>query len=170
MIQPRFTLFFRSGSPFSQWHPSRFRALDPWDGPARAEIEFVHAEQFMMAAKAAHFRDRARYELIMATTDPARVKALGRAVTPFDAREWSRVAPEYVRMGNLAKFAQNPRLRAALLATGNTILAEASPYDRVWGIGLAADHPDACNPARWRGTNWLGEALMEVRTALRNPA
>lgn len=170
MSHPGFTLFWRSASPFSQWHPSRFPALDPWDGPGRGEIEFAHAEQYMMAAKAAHFGDRARYEQIMATTDPRRIKELGRAVTPFDAGEWRRVARSYVRTGNLAKFSQNPRLRAALLATGDTILAEASPYDRVWGIGVGAEHPDATNPARWRGTNWLGEVLTEVRTELRAEA
>jgi ribA/ribD-fused uncharacterized protein len=74
------------------------------------------------------------------------------------------------RAGNLAKFSQNPRLRAALLATGDTVLAEASPYDRVWGIGLGAEHPDARNPARWRGTNWLSEVLTKLRATLRSAA
>jgi len=53
-----------------------------------------------------------------------------------------------------------------LLATGNTILAEASPYDCKWGIGLSADDPRARNPAEWRGGNLLGEVLMEVREEL----
>jgi predicted NAD-dependent protein-ADP-ribosyltransferase YbiA (DUF1768 family) len=31
---------------------------------------------------------------------------------------------------------------------------------------LAADDPDAAHPARWRGLNLLGFALMEVRARL----
>lgn len=143
-----FTFFWCSASPFSQWHRARFRAPDPWTGPGGAEVEFDNAEQWMMACKAAHFGDRRSYELIMATSDPYRAKQLGRAVTPFHAGEWNRVARDYVRAGNLAKFSQNPHLRAALLATGDTILAEASPSDRVWGIGLGKEHPDARTPSR----------------------
>jgi len=168
MNQPQgFTLFWGSRSPLSQWHPAPFRAPAPGDGPNAAMVEFAHAEQYMMAAKATHFGDRRSYEQIMATTDPRRAKELGRAVTPFDAAEWNRVARGYVRAGNLQKFTQNPALRLALLATGDTMLVEASPYDRVWGIGLAASHPDATNPSRWRGTNWLGEVLTDVRAELR---
>lgn len=43
---------------------------------------------------------------------------------------------------------------------------EASPYDRIWGIQLSADTPEAQNPFRWRGENLLGFALMEVRDEL----
>jgi ribA/ribD-fused uncharacterized protein len=43
---------------------------------------------------------------------------------------------------------------------------EASPYDRIWGIGLAAEHEDVSRPSRWRGLNLLGFALMDVREQL----
>jgi ribA/ribD-fused uncharacterized protein len=43
---------------------------------------------------------------------------------------------------------------------------EASPLDRVWGIGLTADDPRAADPSSWLGLNLLGEALMEVRSRL----
>jgi predicted NAD-dependent protein-ADP-ribosyltransferase YbiA (DUF1768 family) len=43
---------------------------------------------------------------------------------------------------------------------------EASPRDRVWGIGMGASHSDATRPSRWRGTNLLGFALMNVRDQL----
>ncbi|MNI91462.1 hypothetical protein D3C73_1491250 [compost metagenome] len=55
-----------------------------------------------------------------------------------------------------------------LLATGDRILVEASPSDKIWGIGLAPDDPNAQIPARWLGQNLLGKALMEVREYLRN--
>lgn len=168
----RFTFFWGTRDPFSQWHPARFRLLEPWadDAQPRRTLEFSNAEQYMMAAKAACFGDRTRYDQIIATTDPKRAKALGRQVANFDERTWSAVARDHVRIANLAKFTQNPALRATLLDTGETLLVEASPYDRIWGIGLADDHPDAERPERWRGTNWLGEVLTEVRATIRAEA
>jgi ribA/ribD-fused uncharacterized protein len=79
---------------------------------------------------------------------------------------WKEKAHGIVLRGNLAKFSQNPRLAAYLADTGDKVLVEASPLDRVWGIGLSAAHPDAGNPCRWRGLNLLGFALMEVRAHL----
>ena len=69
--------------------------------------------------------------------------------------------------GNLAKFGQHPELRTFLLGTGQRVLVEASPRDRIWGIGLTRDDPAARDPARWPGLNLLGFALMDVRDALR---
>ena len=46
------------------------------------------------------------------------------------------------------------------------VLVEASPDDRIWGIGLAADNLNINNPHLWQGTNLLGSALMEVRSLL----
>lgn len=68
--------------------------------------------------------------------------------------------------GNVAKFGQDPALRDFLLGTGGRVLVEASPRDRIWGIGIGASNPDAEHPARWRGTNLLGFALMEARARL----
>lgn len=69
--------------------------------------------------------------------------------------------------GNWRKFSQNRDLREFLLSTGDSVLAEASPYDGIWGIRLAADAEDARNPLKWKGDNLLGFALMEVRDELR---
>jgi hypothetical protein len=68
--------------------------------------------------------------------------------------------------GNTAKFGQHPQLREYLLGTRGRVLVEASPLDRVWGIGLAADDPRAVHPSQWRGLNLLGFALMDARAAL----
>jgi ribA/ribD-fused uncharacterized protein len=46
------------------------------------------------------------------------------------------------------------------------VLVEASPRDRIWGIGMSAGHRDASRPSRWRGLNLLGFALMNVRDQL----
>jgi ribA/ribD-fused uncharacterized protein len=72
-----------------------------------------------------------------------------------------------VYIGNLARFDQDPTLRETLLATGEKVIVEASPSDRIWGIGLSQDDPRALDPNQWRGTNWLGIALMQVRQTLR---
>ena len=67
----------------------------------------------------------------------------------------------------MAKFSQNPELWEVLKATGNRILVEASPRDRIWGIGMGKSNPEAENPFQWKGTNLLGFALTEVRDLLR---
>ena len=46
------------------------------------------------------------------------------------------------------------------------MLAEASPYDRIWGIQLAPDNPLAMDLRSWQGENLLGFALMETRDYL----
>jgi ribA/ribD-fused uncharacterized protein len=100
---------------------------------------------------------------IMAELDPAKQKKLGRQVKNFDAAKWNSVSREVVFQGNLFKFQQHDQLRNLLLKTENSLLVEASPFDKIWGIGLGPDDPRAKNPEQWQGTNWLGEELMRVR-------
>ncbi len=69
--------------------------------------------------------------------------------------------------GNMLKFSQNEELKNFLLSTNNKILAEASPYDKIWGIGIGQDDKDAYNIDKWKGENLLGKALMKVREELR---
>ena len=68
---------------------------------------------------------------------------------------------------NLLKFSQNQNFKDFLLSTGDKILVEASPYDRIWGIGMLETDNRAENPLLWNGENLLGFALMEVRDQLR---
>ena len=67
---------------------------------------------------------------------------------------------------NKFQFSQNPSLKKILFDTAGTTLAEASPIDRKWGIGLAVDNPFAKDRSTWRGENLLGQALTEVRDEL----
>lgn len=120
----------------------------------------------MMARKALLFGDEVVAARILGASHPGEVKALGRQVRDFDEARWADHRVGIVIAGNLAKFSQTPELRDYLLATGGRVLVEASPVDRIWGIGLAADDERASQPATWLGLNLLGFALMEVRARL----
>ncbi len=141
----------------SQWWPCTFTA----DGQ-----EFASAEHYMMWRKALLFGDTAVAARVLAARTPAEAKALGRVVPGFSSDVWESARLDIVVDGNLAKFGQDAALRTYLLSTGSGVLVEASPQDRVWGIGLAASDPRAADPAQWLGLNLLGEALMEVRSRL----
>ncbi len=129
-------------------------------------MEYSCAEQFMMAEKARMFGDEAMLAEIMKASHPKEMKGYGRAVSGFDKEAWDSACYGIVKRGNLAKFSQNPELLEFLLTTKNRILVEASPRDRIWGIGMGKANPDAQCPLKWRGTNLLGFALTEVRDQL----
>ena len=146
-----------SKSCFSQWYDSPFEV----DGK-----RFTTAEHYMMYRKALLFNDTAIAKKVLSSTNPGAAKELGRQVKGFDQKTWLAQRFEIVVEGNVAKFGSNPELRAFLLGTGKRILVEASPVDKIWGIGLAENNPDCSNPNLWKGENLLGFALMEARERL----
>lgn len=117
----------------------------------------------MMAEKARLFKDYDAEDEIMEATHPAEQKKIGRRVQNFNGDVWDEVARDIVYKGNYAKFTQNPGMQEVLVETVGTTLVEASPYDRIWGIGLDQDDPDCHDRDRWQGLNWLGEVLTQVR-------
>jgi ribA/ribD-fused uncharacterized protein len=129
-------------------------------------LTFTCCEQWMHWRKAVVFGDAAIASAILAEPNPARQKALGRQVTNFSQAIWAAVARDVVFRGNIAKFSQHPDLLERLRMSCGTLLVEASPNDTVWGIGLTSADPQAADPATWRGTNWLGNIITEVRVAL----
>lgn len=120
----------------------------------------------MMAAKARLFGDEEIARQVLGARTPGAAKALGRRVAGFDEDVWRAHRFAVVVAANVAKFGRHADLRGYLLGTNNRVLVEASPVDRVWGIGLTADDPRAADPARWRGLNLLGFALMQARADL----
>lgn len=129
-------------------------------------ISFSSMEQHMMYRKAVCFRDETIAAQILDTNDVAQIKALGRSVANYNDHHWSGVRQITVYEGLKAKFSQNEDLSRKLKETGNAILAECAVKDRIWGIGLSMKDPDRLIPARWRGQNFLGYALMMVREGL----
>ena len=120
----------------------------------------------MMASKAHLFGDDSTLSAILATDDPREHKRLGRQVRHFDHDSWLHERENIASRGNLAKFSQNENLSLALLDTGERRLAEACPYDNIWGIGLRASDYRTSSPHTWRGSNLLGQTLEHVRTTL----
>jgi ribA/ribD-fused uncharacterized protein len=154
-MEEKFT-FFWSG-PFSQWSFSPFEINGE---------KYNCAEQYMMAEKARFFKDWSTEAKIMASHDPSEQKSFGRMIAPFDAVAWDMVCCRVVYTGSFFKYLQSKKHRIALYETEGTTLVEASPLDKIWGIGLIESDPRALTRETWQGKNYLGEILTRVRNDL----
>ena len=146
----------RENSAFclSQWYDCYFEING---------VQYHTAEQYMMANKALMFHDKETYLGIMMAYNPLDYKKLGRRILGFMPELWDARKFDIVVEGNKAKFSQNPELKDFLLSTGDAILAEASPSDKIWGVGLDIETAEMGGIEQWQGENMLGCALMEVR-------
>lgn len=142
---------------FSQWYKSSFVC----DGDT-----FSTAEQYMMYKKAMIFGDTEIANRILDTPHlhPHEHKKMGRMITNFDPDRWESESMRVVVNGNFRKFTQNNDLMKMLMNTGNKEIVEASPTDRIWGIGFSASHAMS-NTMMW-GENKLGKCLMTVRSMI----
>ncbi len=140
---------------FSQWWKSNFMNNE--------EVVFSTAEKWMMFKKAELFKDQTILNKILVLNDPKEIKSLGRQIKGFDQKVWDQKKYAIVLEGSLLKFTQNNILKDFLISTSDRIIVEASPYDKIWGIGMKADEENANNPNYWKGENLLGFALMEAR-------
>ena len=143
----------------SNWYPILF--IDN-------NIEFEHTEQYMMYMKALLFEKTNidLHKLILNTKSPAKCRSYGKKIKNFDENIWNKNKKEIVTKGCYLKFSQNEELKRYLISTGTKILVEASPYDKIWGIGLNKKNAMKTPQDKWLGTNYLGECLMEVRNML----
>ena len=152
-----YTFFWRNdeeNGEFSNWYECPF-VID--------DFKYFCVEQYMMAQKAKMFHDAESYTKILRANSPSGCKRRGKMVIPFNQKAWDEVKYDIVKTGNRAKYEQNPDLKKLLLSTGNSIMAEASPKDAVWGIGMDAETAATTDPSGWPGDNLLGKILMELR-------
>ena len=156
-----FTMFWRPQDPngeFGNWSHSPF-AVD--------DVKYQCGETYMMYHKALLMGDVRVANLILAEKEPRTIKKLGQQVKPWNEELWKEHRCRIMYEGCLAKFQQNEAMKDKLLSTGNSILVEASPMDKIWGIGLKAADPSAKKIAQWKGLNLLGRVLMQVREDLK---
>ena len=149
------------GGIFSNWYKASFEVREE-----DVMMTFNCVEQYMMYKKAKLFMDTESIYKIMATSDPREHKKFGRKVKNFDPLEWDKIKYGVVYIGVFSKFSQNDGLRQKLYTIDCNRFVEASPFDRVWGIGYDEDnalHPN--NITNW-GENLLGNIITEVRVAL----
>ncbi|KAJ5387091.1 hypothetical protein N7509_009632 [Penicillium cosmopolitanum] len=148
-----------------QWWPSSFK----WETDGET-YNYANAEQYMMHRKALLFAGPTN-EITqqLATgwqTHPREIRNLGRKIPNFSDEIWEENRFAIVVEGSYLKFSQNEELKQMLLATGERELVEASPMDRIWGVGFGARNAGS-NRHKW-GLNLLGKALMETRKRLVN--
>ncbi|KAE9376870.1 DUF1768-domain-containing protein [Stipitochalara longipes BDJ] len=153
----------------SQWYHSPFHTEnDP-------TVVYQTAEQYMMYQKALLFSDHEIAVQILATTVPKEQKALGRRVSNFTQEVWEANRERIVEEGSYFKFKYGKDegegmgdgigLKVKLLGTGDREIVEASPMDRIWGIGFGAKNAGK-RRNDW-GLNLLGRALVRARERLR---
>uniref|UniRef100_A0A8R1DLE9 NADAR domain-containing protein n=1 Tax=Caenorhabditis japonica TaxID=281687 RepID=A0A8R1DLE9_CAEJA len=157
-------LFYRAGCVFSNFFPAEFQVIDE----KNHALEFNTSEQYFMYNKALLVGDNLIASEIMKETSPKKMKLWGRRLkmSKEQLKEWSTVSRDVMYRACREKFAQNQNLRLYLFRTHEMTLAEASPTDKIWGIGLSKDDRRAKNPETWKGANWLGQVLDRVRDEL----
>jgi ribA/ribD-fused uncharacterized protein len=148
-------VYFWNG-PFSNWSEANF--IDK-----NTHLSFTNTEQAFMWYKAMFFGATEIASQIYNSHSPAAVKALGRKIPNYNDVTWNMVRFGFMVYVNYLKYSQLESFRKALLDTGSRTLVEASPVDKVWGVGLAKENPLILDQANWQGTNLLGKALEEVR-------
>jgi ribA/ribD-fused uncharacterized protein len=140
----------------SNFYPSNFVDTDG--------NNFSCSEQYLMYIKAKTFEPTNNILLntILNETNPVKIKKYGRMVKNYDENTWNNIRYDVMKSGLRLKFTQNLDLKNLLIGTGTKTLYEASPYDKIWGIGFSPKNAPNVNKYLF-GRNLLGNALMEIR-------
>lgn len=132
-------------------------------------MHFTTSEQLFMWLKAMAFNDVEIANEILKVEHPKDAKRLGRKVKNFSDDVWYEKREAAMKVALRHKFSdENPELKEFLLSKrfDNKTFVEASPFDKIWGIGLAENDELADNEENWKGLNLLGKCLNEIREEL----
>lgn len=155
---------FKFDVNFNQWiNP------DYPEGTDASTYEFTSTEQAFMYYKALYFDNQELADEIIKEHNPNKCRLMGRQVKGYNDEKWSKVRYEVFYRLNLAKYTQDKNLQKKLLDLkfDNKIFVEASPIDRIWGVGLDENNPLIDDKENWKGTNFLGKILTEVREKIK---
>lgn len=148
----------------ANWHMCNFEmvCLD------NIKRTFNSSEQAFMYLKAEKFNDKFHASMILSETNQRVIKDLGRAVIGYDDSIWNSFREEAMFRACYAKFSTNTKEKEELLKYKDLKFVEASPFDCIWGVGLAEDNPLIEDEKNWRGLNLLGKCLDKVLLTLQN--
>lgn len=141
------------GGPFSNFYKTEIKFKG---------MNFHSSEQLFMYLKAVKFGDTKIAEEILKCKTPKSSKNLGRSVKNFNSEEWYKYKVEAMMIALKSKFYKNLDLMSLLMRNKHKIFVEASPYDRIWGVGLSEDDPEILNESNWMGENLLGKCLNRL--------
>lgn len=176
-VTDKFVLFWRdylgnwtkSPNPIKYWDKK-------WGGPVDDEKlrfftnrEFPTSEHLFMYIKAVHFKDWETAQKIVDAQSPKEAKDLGREVKGFDEAEWEKVREKamFTAILHRSQYDQAFKDRVLKPEWENLEFVEASPYDKIWGIGLGEEQYDANIKSKWPGLNLLGKCITELRRYLK---
>lgn len=125
-------------------------------------VKIPCSEVGFMMEKAIQFNDTDILNKLKTAHNPARAKELGRKIKNYDDAVWNEVRYDRMKEVLIAKFS-DPALKKQLKDTGKRTLVEASPMDKIWGIGMDENHPQVEDISKWKGQNLLGQVLMDIR-------
>ena len=149
---------------------SNYQKTKFWPDPEMPPMMyFTSTEQAFMYAKAKFFRDYEIADLILNSDNPDRCRKLGRSIKGYDDKEWDKVRYEVFYKYNLMKYTQDEKLQKMLLDPkfDGKVFVEASPYDKIWGIGIGEDVDNIEDLEYKWGRNLLGKIITNIRNRIK---
>lgn len=155
------TAFYTEASPYSNFHPTQITLENE---------KVVHcSEQGYQEGKAEFLGDKNAVEAIRKAKTAYACYRIGASIKAPQEKldDWyENHARDVMYDICYKKFHQNESLKEFLLASGDTEIIEANPHDERWGVGVGINHPDLFKAEKWKGTNWMGKILMQIREEL----
>lgn len=155
-ITDKYVFFW--GTEFSNWYPCQIIIFDKGN-----KLEFRSSEQYFMWLKAKYFLDYETADKILKCITPKKAKQLGREVKNFDEGHWKIVRYQLMYEAIKQKFNQNKELYQKLMSYSGKTFVEASPEDKIWGIGMDENAEGIEDMQNWKGQNLLGFCLTKLR-------